>query len=256
MRANTVGAPGILGICAFGIVGILAAQVAFAEDETLRKTRIVVVDEVVGFFRKTTLDSCETIVNSWKGAQSFERLALAEELLDHFESTDKCRIANYEWKARTDDMSRVAGRAKWAFEQILGVKLANVTPTSSEEDLRRLHYDASRLLTAYRNGILSVAGEGETSPEKLKELKDKYGAKIKPGIGPDVRDSARAMHELLVEWPPIGKKASDLVEVVGSEGRKARSGLSFLFSTGYSGVEYRFSVASGKIMSVKVYGLD
>lgn len=243
-------------IAVLGVVLALTAQLGFPQNRAPRATVMVRVDEVVGFYRRTTLGLCEEIVNFWKGAQSFERLALAEELLDHFKSTEKCRIVNYDWKAGTDDMSCVAGRAKWAFEQIIGVELGNVTPTSSEEDLRRLHYDASRLLTAYRNGILSVAGDGETSPEKLKELKDKYGGRIKPGIHRKALDSARTMHELLVQWGPIGKKAGDLIEVVGSEPDKEKEGMSFQFSTGYGGVEYQFAVSGGKIVSVKVHGLE
>lgn len=256
MTRITMSAPVILRTCAVGIIAALVGQAASAGDAARRTARIVFVDEVRGFLRKTTLGSCEAVVSLWRGSQSFERLALAEELLDHFKSTEKCRIANYEWKPGTDDMSRVAGRAKWAFEQILGVRLANVTPTSVEEDLRTLHYDASRLLTAYRNGILSVAGDGATSPERLKELKDKYGGKIEPGISLKAPGYSRAMHELPLEWPPIGKCIIDLYEVVGSEGRRTDDGVSYRFDTGYGGVEYQLAVSGGKIVSVRAYGLE
>jgi hypothetical protein len=239
-----------------GVVVILTAQGAFAEDESRRAARTVVVDEVVGFFRKTLVDSCEEVVSFWKEAQSFEKLALAQELLDNLESSEKCRIFRYKWTPGTDDMSRVAGRAKWALEQIIGVKLANVTPESSEEDLRRLRSDASRLLQAYRNGVLSVAGDGETSAEDLKKLKEKYAGRIKPGISLKAPEYSRAMHQLLLEWSPIGRRIADLADIIGAHGRRTEYGICYGFDTGYGGVEYQFSVAGGKIMSVRVYGLN
>jgi hypothetical protein len=162
----------------------------------------------------------------------------------------------YQWKAGTTDLSRAAGRAKWAVERLLGVPLPHVLPSSSREELGKLRAQASLLVDAYRNGMIALAADHPPSPEAVADLKRRYAGKILPSNPQLAWQSMEAMDALLSEWPPIGRKLEDLVSIIGPKPETAEhygpGAVSYQFMGAEFGVVYVFVMQHGIIRSVSV----
>lgn len=216
--------------------------------------RLFAGDEVAALYNSPTRESCVEAVERWKGALAFEKLDLLEQLLRRLEPDEPRETLNYAWREGTHDFRRLAGRVHWALGELLGVRLGPVTPMSTPEDLKTLSAEASRLVAAYRLGVVSFARERkEPSTE---ELQRKYRGRIRPGITPTPFSSALAMRELLAEWFPIGKEIRTLAEIVGAAGNREAGEVSYLFDSGYGGVAYRFEVRDGRIESLNICCLE
>jgi hypothetical protein len=160
-----------------------------------------------------------------------------------------------------NDLSVVAGRAKWGLERILGVALPDVRADSSPTELKELQREASRLLEAYRNGVIARAGEHRISPTALAELRQKYRGKITPRVGTeDDAEAMAAMDKLLSEWSPIGRKMDDLVSIVGLRGDTdadyTNGTVVYNFRYAATVMLYRFDVRDGIIRAVRIRSHD
>ena len=221
--------------------------------------------------------SFEREVGRYAGTSACEKVALAEYLVEFMASDEKCDAAGYEWKPGTDDLSLPAGRAKWALELILGVKLPGIVDrNASPEYLKKLREEAHLAIEAYRQGIIASAADHEVSPAEFERLKGKYRqgiialgvesvawgeefarlmrkyeAKIPAGSLAHT-NAELAMDELLLEWPPIGRKYEDLASIIGVKGDPDEDGISYRFQQdSISMVMYTFILQDGVIRSVK-----
>ena len=199
--------------------------------------------------------SCEEQLRAYARGSACEKLALAEYLLVFMTADEKCEAVGYEWKPGTDDLSRPAGRAKWALELLLRVKLpGTVDGNASPEYLRKLREAAHLAVEAYRQGIIASAADNGLSPEEFARLKRKYNGKIVRGPWENGSGDGweQAMDALLLEWPPIGRKYEDLVSITGAKGRSEEHGVSYTFYADPNPrVSYRFIVRDGVIRSAR-----
>ena len=206
-------------------------------------------------FLGADVPSWEKQIRRWTQRSACEKLALADWLVEAMTSEEAFRPAGYEWEPGTDDLSVPAGRAKWALELVLGVKLpGNVDRHASAEYLKKLRDEAHLTVEAYRQGVMASAADHEVSPEEFARLKRKYKGKI-PG-GPWANGSGLAweltMDWLLLEWPPIGRKYEDLISIIGAKGGHEEDGASFTFDLfGAHAVTYRFVLQGGVIRSLR-----
>ena len=215
--------------------------------------RVITVDEVAALLRAGDIATCESLVKEWKEALPYQRAGLAEELVAHLQDKGSCPARGYQWKKGDNDRSLIAGRAKWAMEELLEVHLPDVDQSTETKDLATLQKNAQSLLDKRKADL--VANQKEHDPRR-EELAEKYKGKINPGISAGAPGSVTAIQGLLAEWPPIGRRIQDLAAIIGSQGEKIDGQVSYKFDTGYGGFDYHFSVEQGTITSVKIYGID
>lgn len=205
-------------------------------------------------FAHASIETCDKDLAHWSRGRAYEKLMMAEEILPQIASVEAVEgAAPHEGKG--NDLSRVAGRAKWCLERLLHVALPDVRPDSSDEEIQELHDQAVRLVEAYRNGIMAAAGDRPLSAAALEKLRRKYRGKIIPDGTNEARKCPAAMEALLGEWPPIGRKYEELVYITGAEGEKPPSHpkdrVCYRIDTGeYFGVDYWFIVRDGIIRAV------
>jgi hypothetical protein len=201
--------------------------------------------------------ACEAELSQWANGRAYERLAIAEGLLASMTRNWKYDDPDYKWKPGTDDLSLPAGRAKWALEQLLHVKLSVVVDRSlSQDDLKKLHSEAACVVEAYRQGIMALAVDIEPPAERPAGLKRRDKAKIVPGTSRNALAYEEAMLDLLGEWPPIGRKYADLVSIIGAEAENQDYGLSYVFKGPRFAAEVYLSVKDGIIHSLGCRPVD
>ena len=179
-----------------------------------------------------------------------ERLALLEGLLPSLSLLERAETVNYEWVKGTHDLRIVAGRAARRLDALLGLKLPPVTAETTQEQAVELYHQVEPVVRAYRAGIEDMS-RTYASRRSVAELKKAYAGRIKPGIDNEnwVRHLA-AMEELLDEWCPIGKRFSDLAEIIGDAGEENGRDRGYRFENGFFGTYIRFRVEEGVIRSV------
>jgi hypothetical protein len=202
------------------------------------------------------VEDWQNAVKDWSGSSACEKIALAEWLAEAMRSAAPvARESSQKWTPGTDPMSLRAGRAKWAFELLLGVKLpGTVQPRPSPEYLEQLRESAHLALEAYRQGIIARAAEDQVPPAEFARLKRKYRGRIPWGPwAPDsgIRPGNLGMDEFLMVWPPIGRKYEDLVSLIGVKGQPEDDGVSYTFDDAPTAYRYRFVIQEGVIRSVK-----
>lgn len=198
---------------------------------------------------------CEERLAHWSQGRAYEKLMMAEQILPQIASLEPVEGARAH-EGGGNDLSRVAGRAKWCLERLLGVSLPDVRPDSSPKELRKLRDQATALVDVYRNGVMAAAAERRLSPASLEELRRKYGGKVVPDGANDASTCPAAMEALLGEWPPVGGKYEDLVSIIGVKARKSLGSpteeVLYRLDTGlHFGVDYFFVVRDGIIWSVR-----
>jgi hypothetical protein len=176
--------------------------------------------------RDSSLTDRQTYLQELSKARAYEKLALADKLLEELRSKEECKTPDYTWKEGTNDLSRVAGRAKWGLEHLLGVQLPDVTPATSPQELDRLYERAELALAAYRNGIMALAADHPVSQVRLEQLRRMYKGKIDDKVAGKGDESRIAFDGFLGEWPPIGRKLEDLVSIIGPSSQPVAKGKS------------------------------
>lgn len=235
-----------------GLIGLSIANTALGQQKQVETVQITVRDLEKFLRDEAQLSELRKTVSSMKQAPLYLRLSLAELLVDSLRDEAKATAITYEWKKGTHDRGRVAGRAAWALEQIIGKELKVVRPTTSAPQLGLVRDEAVRLVRSYRSRALRIRSGSEPSPDALKIS---YANKINPGISGELaRKSSKAMNRLLSEWCPIGKRLSDLESIVGKPARVSVDKVYYRFDSGYGGVDYRFKVKKGVIESVLLFG--
>jgi len=222
--------------------------------ESVAARRHIQTDGVPSFVH-ASMAYCQEEMARWSQCRAYEKLRVAELLVPLLSSTEKCEeAAGPEWKHGGNGLSRVAGRAKWCFERLLGVELADLSQDPSPEELSKLRAQGSRLVEAYRSGIVALAADRPVPPEQLLHLRRKYRWNIVPDESKHAWDCIWAMEALLGEWPPIGRKYEDFVAIIGAEGESAdqieKGAIRYRLDTGQFGVDYFFVVRQGIIRSV------
>ncbi|MEI6810292.1 MAG: hypothetical protein WCN95_16355 [bacterium] len=228
------------------------AAVADVTNET--NQIIVPASKVRQLLRANDLRECQKLVDLWKRALPYQKLGLAEELVSQLKNVGSSPLRGYDIsKDGGNDMTMVAGRAKWAFEQIMDVQLADLKRSTAIDSLVALQSNAVALVDARRSDLMS-----EGSKEIKPGLAEKYKGKIIPGISEASSGNTAVMLDLLAEWQPIGKRFEDLAAIIGSRGRntKDKDVVMYAFEDGSAGCAFQFSVKEGIITSVKALWID
>jgi hypothetical protein len=205
-------------------------------------------------FAHAGLDYCKERLAEWSRGRAYEKLMMAEEILPQVASTESVeRAAPHQGPG--NDLSRVAGEAKWCLERLLGVTLPDVRPDSSREEIQKLHDQAAQVIEAYRNGIMAAADDRPLSAEALEALRRKYRGKVVPDVHNKAWECPAVMEALLGEWPPIGRRYEDLVYITGAKGETREwgpeGGILYQIDTGeHFAVDYWFIVRDGIIRAV------
>ena len=196
-------------------------------------------------------------IRAWSVTSVCEKLALAEWLLEVMTDTHECRSGSYEWSPGSDDLSLSGGRAKWALELVLRLKLPGIVDRDTSLAQRRAVREQARLaVKAYRQGAMASAADHEIPPERFAHLKRRYKGRIPGGPWPDesgVAPGSLGMDEILFEWPPIGRRYEDLVSLIGAKGEHERTEneVSYTFEGFGVSFKYIFTVQQGMIRSVR-----
>lgn len=242
--------------CSIAVALSLALGANAAEVAREPSKQAYSLNEVNGFLRAPSLDKMKKDIQDWLAGPLYLKPALLEELAGHVTPSQKRETRDYSWEKGTHDMNQPAGRAAWAVESLTGIDLAKVTPTSSEAEIQKIRGQAEKLIEAYNAGILAMALE--IKPEKpLDELKGIYHGKIKHGVpSNDFQESFKLMSELLEQWFPLGKKLSELEDIIGSPGteREKSGGVEYRFKGGWNVILYRLKIDDGIIVSVAILG--
>ena len=246
-------------LCYMALTTDLPACYAAGAPEALRaqqRSLVVLTTDIASRFeQRATLAHCEEGLAEWADRRGYEKLAFAEGLLVSMGSKAKCPAMNdYTWVPGTDDLSLPAGRAKWAIERLLGVKVSGIVDRSvSHDDIRRLQEEASHLVDAYRQGIMARAADHEVSPDQFTRLKRKYKNKIVLGFTESsIVDRVGEMHDLLGDWPPVGRRYEDLVSIIGAKGENRDCGVVYAFESEGNEYEFCLTVRDGIIRSVAI----
>lgn len=184
-----------------------------------------------------------------ESARPYDTLAVLEGLLPSLSLVEKAETRNYEWTKGTHDLRIVAGRAARRFDAILSTKLPPVTSATTQEQAVDLYHRVAPIVKGYRLGVEDMS-RTYGSRKSVAELKKAYAGRMEPRFGENWMKSFSAMEELLDEWCPIGKRITDLAEIVGSPGEEAGRDRIYGFEGGFFGVQLRFRIADGVIHSV------
>ncbi len=170
-------------------------------------------EDVVSFI-KASEDGLEEHFTRWSEVRANDKLYIVQQLLQYVAIAEKAEGGR--------ELYELAGRAAQGLEEIVGVPLPDVGPESSREEVRAVYVDASRLVEAYRSGVVARAADDPVAPERLAALRKKYHGKMQ-FHGPDATapgEQLGTMRALLQEWPPIGRKYEDLVSIIGARGQE------------------------------------
>lgn len=228
------------------------AAVADVTNET--NQIIIPVYEVRRLLRANDLRKCQKLVDRWKRALPYQKLDLADSLVSHLKNVDSCPLLGYDAsKDGGNNKTVVAGRAKWALEQIMDVQLEDVKRSTATNGLVVVQSNAVALVEARRRDLMT-GGSTKTKPG----LAEKYKGKIIPGTSEAALRTAVIMRDLLAEWQPIGKRFEDLAAIIGSRGTSTnvKDVVMYRFDEGLGGCAFYFSVKEGIITSVRVLGLE
>lgn len=228
------------------------------KDAGSRPVRGIISVSDVPNLSRASLEDCEKRLARWSQGRDYEKLMIAEELLPLLTSEETCEdAADHEPTRGGNDLSRVAGRAKWCLERTLGVSLPNVRADSSPQELEKLREEATKLVEAYRSEIMARAQDQRVSPAAFAELKRKYPVASVPDGSNNPWGCINAMENLLGEWPPIGRKYEDLASIIGVKAQRredyAEGAVVYRIDTGHFGIAYFFIVRDGIIRSVRLF---
>ncbi len=249
----------VLAVCSLALSGgrpASGAEKAPRRQRMPREGYYMVCTVNVAYFHRIAVGRCEEMLTLWTNSRACDKLAVAEVLLGTVMSEEEAPADGYQRQPGTDDLSVRAGRARWAIERLLRVKLPGVVDrTTSREELGRLHAEATAVVEAYRQGLIAAAADHEISPAHFARLKRQFRGKVDPET---VRHdwNIMAMDRLFAEWPPIGRKYDDLVSIIGLKGERQDYGVAYTFQGDWSGAWYRIEIRDGVIWSVRKGGLE
>ena len=251
-------------VCGLVIASGLSVAAAAAEAQKPEEVNIDLCSggSVPGFLRLKKREKLDKKIEEWGACELYLRPAILEALAQGMSSDEKCETQGYTWEEGSHDLNQPAGRAAWAIEQLTGLKLTRVTPSSTVEEIAAVRKETGEVVKAYNAGIVAAfaAARHERS---LEELKKDYHGKIKAGINPKEWEASwKLMTKLFDEWFPLGKKLSDLEEITGATGEALPPGnwtgfgVNYRFENGYSGMSVLLKVSDGVITSVAFVGID
>ncbi len=220
-----------------------------------RKWDIMAVDSIRNLLSSSIdPESMRREVEAWKKGPLYQVASGAQYLLPFLLKWEFAEAGRYRWQEGQHNLNQVEGRAAFALEILLGIKLSIITPGSIQEDRMKVHQEAKRAVENFLT--LAMKTSAATKTEKIEVLKARYHGKIKAGK----RDGKgleyhKTMYKLLLEWPPLGRKLSDLQEIIGDLGESELGYVRYHFGNGL-GVEYIIRTKDGLISSVLMYGRD
>lgn len=198
----------------------------------------------------------EKCLAEWPNRRAYEKLAVAERLREWLGiSRDVPVKQDGEEMLPREDLSVIAGRARRLLEVLFGTKLSGCGDRNpSPEQIERISEQASVTVEAYRQGIMALAADHEVPPDQFERLKRKYKHKIEVGLSKaGAGDGIDQMHDLLGDWPPIGRRYEDLVSIIGAKGENRDSGVVYAFDfAGGNECMFCLTVRDGIIRSVRV----
>lgn len=208
---------------------------------------------------KMNADDFEKETLKWKTAPTRKKIEKIPSILKCIQIDDCLHMDKYIYEEGKNDLERTSGRAAEVIEVVYGLKAGKIGPKSSKSDIAAIFDRAKELLDAYAKGAIDMSKEiYSVSKERMKE---KYANKItfevknKDNVT-KVRDGMRKMDELLKEWFPLGKKISDLEEIVGEKSdRKSKQNFAmYYFEMGMTTYRYEFQLDNDIIINIKIHG--
>ncbi len=166
-------------------------------------------------------------------------------------------LDGFEWQEGKHDFNRYPGRAAWAMEELLGIKLPTVTPKTTKKELAEIQKEAERLLREHTKKIMKESGEGKVG-RPTAEIKKLYHGKIVQSQDHEKSIAAgRVMAVMLDEWFPLGKKLSDLEEIVGYKGKswkmkEVEMRVAYHFGRDWPVFSFFFDVEKGVIVGLLI----
>jgi hypothetical protein len=243
----------------WSIVIIFFLVIAINAEEPKREQakNMCSVDEIRGFLRKNTIDQINKTIQRWQKCPLYLKPAILEALAEYLTSVEICEIRDYSYEKNSHDLNCAAERAALAFEKLMGIELIKINQTISKDAQQNIRDEAEKLIKAYNAGIIAMSGEIKHE-KSIDELTKSYIGKIKHKKQTnDYEKSFNLMSELFLDWFPIGKKLSDLENIMGSIGIKRDDGsVEYNFENGWAGVQYRLKTVSGIIVSVSIIGME
>jgi hypothetical protein len=244
----------------------------FSQAPETERQYLLCADQVRAFLlRDSYPKTLKAELHDWKKAPPYQTVSAAEYLLPYVLEEKQLKTPEYRWREGTHDLDQVSGRAAWALDELLGIKLTRIVPGSTRNDQGQVYREAERAVQASYAWVVKFADDGKNE-ERVRTLKARYAGKIKPwNTGFNAPKHSRAMLEFLVEWCPLGKKLTDLQEIIGTpaksvtdlheiirgaSGRKREEGHSYYFDTGRGGLRFLFQTKDGLIRAVYIVGLE
>lgn len=261
VKIATVGVVAFLAICGCesGEESERRPSEPATETPGVQPAAPTISSEDVASFIKASEDGLEEHFTRWSEVRANDKLYIAQRLLQYVAIAEKRDGGASPAEAESvRELYEIAGRAAQGLEQILGVSLPDVGPESSREEVGAVHAEASRLVEAYRSGVVARAADDPVPPKKLAALRKKYHGKMQFG-GPDATgpwEQLGTMRALLQEWPPIGRKYEDLVAIIGARGDGFRPSpeedlfVRYIFESGLVRRLVVFTVRNGIIRKV------
>jgi len=230
---------------------LLYFSLAYLPTGTVTARTILDTTTSYRFHTRSSVASCQREILLWMQSRVYEKLALTEGLLDSMLSSGECpSTSGYTWVPDTDDISLVAGRAKWGLERVLGVTVPGVIcKSTASSEQKMIHARAVRIVEAYRNGIAARNSDDLVTPGMLAELKKRYRERM-ASLSSPTSDSDEPMIMLLDEWCPIGRPYKDLVRIVGAEAESRAGRLCYSLGSEYTGSLFYLRVRDGIIRSM------
>ena len=222
-----------------------------ADNNKPKKTPLM-WNHILALSRADSEEDVEALASLCEQALAYQKLGFADAAAD-FITQDRPRpIPGYTWQKGRHDLESVPGRVAFVLEHIIGQELQPIGPDSTEEDLAAVRRDATRLLDAYRQGMIAVSKEYRMGPS-VDDLARKYKGKIDLTWQEDREDaSAAAMLDLFEEWMPIGRSIDELEKIVGGKGNHGLGRVSFSFSPGFGSTVFLLHLRGKTITSVEI----
>jgi len=209
----------------------------------------ITIGDVGILMRARTSGAIQRVKQTWDGAEPFERLALAEALVQLIdgpvEYADLPAL-----KLDGLDISKQQTRAIWGIHCLLGVTIEahegeHRSPAAGEQ--KRMYL---LLIQAYRRGIEQASDKARASLDltSLERFRDDIveGARSQS----HAKAGADAMRELLLRWPPIGANLTTFTKLTGGAGKREDDKIILNFDQGFGGIQYVFRIHGDRIVSV------
>ena len=218
-----------------------AAQVIAQENQS----RNIAQADVADLLACTSQLLLQQKISQYTNAPLYQKLWMADQLQHKLGSPDLCHLPGYSRRQGEHDLGRVAGRAAYTVERLLGVDL----PLMTSEDGTAKSEDVVRTVrSAIERNRQSKSRPRESA--EIERLRHKYASTIRPGIYDGAHKAAERMLGLFDEWFPLGRNINDLEDILGVAGTQTSDDRVYMFDDGNVRIEIRTELRTNSIQWV------